>query len=127
MKKMKTKYGAGGAEQDDNYGEKDVDGTSAKKKKKKECEEIISENYCSSFVVLKYTALAHCSRQNGMTQETPPLCALSFLNKLLQDCTLRAWERIIYLKAPITHELVQLRLAPLFTFVGPTSGDDMDR
>lgn len=124
MENKKTKYGVGAEEQDENYGEKDVDGTSAKKKER---EEIMSENDCSSFVVLKYTALAHSSRQKGMMQETPPLCALSFLNKLLQDRNLGACERIIYLKDPIILELVQLRPAPLLTFVGPTSDDDMDR
>jgi hypothetical protein len=87
----------------------------------------MSENDCSSSVALTYTALAHSSRQTGMTQETLPLCDLSFLNKLLHNCNLRACERIIYLKDPIILELVQLRPAPLLTFVGPTSDDEMDR
>jgi len=121
MENKKTKYGVWAEEQVENYGVKD-DGTSAKKER----EEIMSENDCSSLVVLKYTGLAHSTRQNGMTQETPPLCALSFLNKLLQDRNLRACERIIYPKDPIILELVQLRPAPLLTFVRPTS-DDMDR
>lgn len=44
--------------------------------------------------------------QSGMTQEKHPLCALSSLNELLQNRTLRVRDRIIYLKAPITQELV---------------------
>jgi len=50
MKNKKTISGVRAEEQDENYGEKDADGTSAKKKER---EEIMSENDCSSVMVLK--------------------------------------------------------------------------